>query len=138
MKRSVLLLMTVFILSLKGYSQFITFKPYISNPPTRSIPSSPNNAEIQRVSGYVLDETGNVKERIPLKVSIVPGLNGETVTINSYYSASTGFIGGGWQNVSIGAHAIGNMIPTTKVEQVAFANFDYWANLMGKKIWFRF
>ena len=89
----------------------------------------------ERVTGYILDESGSVVSKVQLEVSFQDTEFGERVQVVGYYNIIPGF-GASWEKTSVRANIIGALSPITRQQQVAYANFSYWVDLKGKKIWF--
>lgn len=121
------------VLSFNTFGQFATFDPII-NEPVRSAPAN-NLDQGERVTGYILDESGSVVSKVQLKVSIQDTEFGERVQVVGYYNVIPGF-GASWEKTSARANIIGALSPITRQHQVAYTNFSYWVDLKGKKIWF--
>ncbi|NEW81361.1 MAG: hypothetical protein GZ094_03205 [Mariniphaga sp.] len=134
MKKLILLLIVV-VSSLNSYGQFINYEPFVPATPGTSSGSSSNSVgEMVRATGFILDENGRVTQKISLKVSVKDNGFGENITIKAFY-VNTGF-GANWQNISVVAQPIGGNVALTKLETVAYANFNYWANWSSGKLWF--
>lgn len=131
-KLAICLFFTVF--SYNSFAQgFATFDPII-NEPVRSVPAN-NLDQAERVTGYELDESGSVISKVQLKVSIQSTDFGERIQVVGIYNVNPGF-GASWEKTSVKANVIGAFTPITRQQQVAYANFNYWVDLRGKKIWF--
>jgi len=121
------------VLSFNTSAQFATFDPIIDEP-VRSAPAN-NLDQAERVTGYELNESGTIISKVQLKVSIQDTEFGERVQVVGIYNVNPGF-GASWEKTSVKANVIGAFTPITRQQQVAYANFNYWVDLRGKKIWF--
>ena len=136
MKKYIIFLFVLFC-GIGSFAQFATFEPILQEiPNTNSGIRSTKNSQIIRTTGYILSESGQVKKKIQLQISISDnGIGGESSKIVRFYNIVEGYTAY-WSTTSVSAYAINGQSAISDLQQVAYANFTYWAYWTEGQIWF--